>query len=109
MVLAGCGGGDGGATTDPSTPDAGLPATLQTLELRPGLHLAALVPPEPDLSDADGSEASALRDPTELPLPDAASDLPTDGLDPASLQQALSARANSGIPEGRRRAQGLLG
>ena len=67
------------------------------------------MPPEPDLSDADGSEASALRDPTELPLPDAATDLPTGGLDPASLQQALSAPANGSLPDGRRRAQGLLG
>jgi hypothetical protein len=109
MVLAGCGGGDNDATQVPPAADAGTAATLQTLELRPGLHLAALVPPEPDLSDADGSEASALRDPTELPLPDAATDLPTGGLDPASLQQALSAPANGSLPDGRRRAQGLLG
>lgn len=87
-ALAGCAGGDSPEDPLAQAVSATVPAAL---ELRPNLHLAALQPPAPDLSDSDGSESSAAHDPLEQPLPESATDLPTAGLDPIGLQQALQA------------------
>ncbi len=79
-LLAACGGGSDGS---------GDTAATLTAELAPLYELAPTLPPEPDDIDADGSNASAAREPGRSALRAA----PVAGEDAGSLRQRiLSAR-----------------
>jgi subtilase family serine protease len=101
-LLAACGGGDGvdeapqAAGPQAQAQDLATEAAVEAPTVSPTYHLANVLPPEPSEIDADGSNASALQQPTQAALRDDLAGLSTAGTTGEELRRRVQAAPRAG-------------